>query len=60
MQISCILSFFFPLVGCISYCVNSDAAKGSKRQVLASQGCYIAVGVVLLITILSFAVRYVQ
>ncbi|CEL98392.1 unnamed protein product [Vitrella brassicaformis CCMP3155] len=30
-QISCVLSIFFPIIGCIAFCVNLDAKRGTER-----------------------------
>ncbi|CEM28365.1 unnamed protein product [Vitrella brassicaformis CCMP3155] len=43
-QVSCILSIFFPIVGCIAFCFNMDAADGSERKKWAWR-CLISAGV---------------
>lgn len=51
-QVSCIIAPFFPIVGCVSFCVNSDAPKDSNRKRLANIGCALATIVVLIYVII--------
>ena len=53
-QVGCFLSFFIPLVGCATWCVNSDAPEGSRRRQLAGQACCIAVIPFFLYLILTY------
>ena len=48
LQISCILSIFFPIIGCIAFCVNLDAQQGSQRYRWARYCLYTAVGFAIL------------
>jgi len=31
-KVSCVLAIFFPIIGCLAFCLNLDAKKGSQRQ----------------------------
>ncbi|CEM01990.1 unnamed protein product [Vitrella brassicaformis CCMP3155] len=51
-KISCILSIFFPIIGCITFCLNLDAKKGSERHKWARRCLYTALAVLTLVIIL--------
>jgi len=51
-KISCILSIFFPIIGCIAFCLNLDAKKGSERHKWARRCLYTALAAFTLVIIL--------
>ncbi|CEL95583.1 unnamed protein product [Vitrella brassicaformis CCMP3155] len=42
-QVSCMLSVFFPIVGCIAFCANLDAKEGSERYKWARRCLLVAI-----------------
>ena len=52
-QVSCILAPFIPIVGCVSFCVNSDAPKDSQRRRLANLGCALATTIFVIYVIIG-------
>ncbi|CEL98389.1 unnamed protein product [Vitrella brassicaformis CCMP3155] len=56
-RISCILSIFFPIIGCIAFCVNMDAQQGSQRYKWARYCLYTAFGFTILWSVISGASR---
>ncbi|CEM01980.1 unnamed protein product [Vitrella brassicaformis CCMP3155] len=51
-KMSCVLSIFFPIIGCIAFCLNLDAKKGSERHKWARRCLYTALAAFTLVIIL--------
>ncbi|CEL98407.1 unnamed protein product [Vitrella brassicaformis CCMP3155] len=55
-KISCVLSIFSPIIGCIAFCVNLDAKRGTERYRWARYCLMTAFAVIALVIILRLIV----